>query len=126
MFWITAYVFFRYAARYATVKITPTGHLCKFIHTPLRQAPLSVRLLGEGVKRPDVVPAESRTGAGTNIRLQRLFGNTGISMVIPAAVITHLGMPVRSSPPPPSFLMPDECPPLRHSHQNEKRAAAKR
>ena len=63
---------------------------------------------GEGERQPDVVPAESRTGAGTNIRLQHDYGETGISMVIPAAVITHLGMPVRSSPPPPSFLMPGE------------------
>jgi len=59
-------------------------------------------------RQTDVVPAKSRAGAGINIRLQRLFGKTGISMVIPAAVITHLGMPVRSSPSPPSFLMPDE------------------
>ena len=58
------------------------------------------------MKRPDVVPAESRTGAETNIRLQHVQKGTGISMVISAAVITHLGMPVRSSPPPPSFLMP--------------------
>ena len=56
----------------------------------------------------DVVPAESRTGTGTNIRLQQDYGETGISMAIPAAVITRQGMPVRSSPPPPSFLMPGE------------------
>ena len=49
-------------------------------------------------RQTDVVPAKSRTGAGTNIRLQHDYRKTGISMVIPAAVITHLGMPVRSSP----------------------------
>ena len=63
---------------------------------------------GEGERQPDVVSAESRTGAEANIRLQHDCRGTGISMVIPAAVITHLGMPVRSSPPPSSFLMPDE------------------
>ena len=36
------------------------------------------------------------------------FGRgTGISILIPAAVGTHLLMVVRSSPPPPSPLMPD-------------------
>ena len=97
--------------------IHPQDVDCKLIHNPLRchyttglraKPPYPCDYGKGGEKRTDVVPAESRTGAETNIRLQHDYGKTGISMMIPAAVITHLGMPVRSSPPPPSFLMPDE------------------
>ena len=88
-------------------KVKPVLHLTSYhCSTPQRRVDLCV------LRREKAVEYWSRCHpcrTGTNIRPRTLERETGISILIPAAVGTHLLMVVRSFPPPlsPSCPMPN-------------------